>query len=214
MFEALGVINVWIFFLGTIVIIITPGPNSLYVLTTSIRSGIRDGYQAASAVLVGDTLLMLCASLGVDSLLRLYPVAFSVIKYAGAAYLAYLGLKILYSEIFSNSAKEERPVAVCKEKPFKKALLLSLSNPKAILFFVSFFVQFVNPNYANTGISFLILGCIVQLVSFTYLSLLILCGAKLAAFFGGRYQLARTAKCGVGAVFLGFGCKLALATNS
>lgn len=214
MFEAVGVINIWVFFLGTLVIILAPGPNSLYVLATSMRFGTRDGYKAASAVLIGDAVLTLLASVGVDSVLRLYPICFFIIKYAGAAYLAYLGLRILYTELFCPLAKEECATPVAKENPFKKALLLSLSNPKAILFFVSFFVQFVDPGYAHTGLSFLVLGCIVQVVSFSYLSLLIIGGARLAAFFKGRNRLIRAAKGGVGAVFLGFGFRLALATNS
>ena len=214
MFEAVGVINVWTFFLGTLVIILAPGPNSLYVLSTGMRAGVRDGYKAASAVFIGDGVLMLLASVGVDSILRLYPVAFSVIKYAGAAYLAYLGIRILYAEFFCAPVPEECRAPAAKENPFTKALLLSLSNPKAILFFVSFFVQFVDPGYAHTGLSFLVLACIVQVVSFLYLSLLIVGGARLAGFFKGRTRLVRVAKGGVGAVFLGFGCRLALATGA
>ncbi len=210
MFEAFGVVNIWTFLIGTVVIILAPGPNSLYVLATGMRRGVRCGYQAACGVFLGDAVLMFLAAVGVDSVMKLYPVAFSVLQYGGAAYLTYLGLRILYSEIFSPKAREEGGMSAGQENPFVKALLLSLSNPKAILFFVSFFVQFVDPGYAHTGVSFLILGGIVQLTSFCYLSLLIVGGARLAAIFRGRYTLARVSRGGVGAVFLGFGCRLAL----
>ncbi len=211
MFEAFGVINIWTFVLGVVVIILLPGPNSLYVLTTGARRGIRPGYKAACGVFLGDTALMTLAAVGAGSVMALYPLAFSAMRYGGAAYLAYLGVKILYAQISASPARTRTGRANETENPFVKALLLSLSNPKAILFFVSFFVQFVDPEYAHTGFSFLILGCIVQLASLSYLSLLILFGAALAAFFRGRDRLARLSQSGVGALFLVFGCKLALA---
>ena len=99
-------------------------------------------------------------------------------------------------------------------RPMRKAFLLSMSNPKAILFFVSFFIQFVDPGYAHPGVSFLVLGLIVQLVSCMYLSLLIFTGARLAQWFRQRQRLASGALSGVGAMFVGFGVKLATATLS
>jgi len=88
-------------------------------------------------------------------------------------------------------------------------LLISLMNPKAILFFVSFFIQFVSPDYPHPGLSFLILGVIVQLASAAYLSVLIFGGTRLAAIFRRRRRLSATATGGVGALFIGFGIKLA-----
>ena len=92
--------------------------------------------------------------------------------------------------------------------------MLSISNPKAILFFVSFFIQFVDPGYAHPGVSFLVLGLILQLISGIYLSLLIFTGARLAQWFRQRKRLATGALSGVGAMFVGFGVKLATATLS
>jgi leucine efflux protein len=85
-------------------------------------------------------------------------------------------------------------------------------NPKAILFFVSFFIQFVSPTYPHPALSFLILGIIVQLCSAAYLSILIFGGVHLAAQFRRRQRLAATATGGVGGLFIGFGIKLAVAT--
>ena len=98
--------------------------------------------------------------------------------------------------------------------PFRKALLLSLSNPKAILFFISFFIQFVDPGYAYPGLSFLVLGTILEIISALYLSFLIFSGVRLAAWFRRRQRLAAGASSGVGALFVGFGVKLASATLS
>ena len=94
-------------------------------------------------------------------------------------------------------------------KPFRTALLISLMNPKAILFFVSFFIQFVSPSYAYPALSFLVLGIIVQVCSITYLSALIWGGAGLAGYFGQRRRLSAASMGVVGVLFMAFGARLA-----
>lgn len=210
MFESLGIINIGVFVVGTILIILMPGPNSLYVLATATRRGVRPGYRAAAAVVLGDSVLMLLASLGVDSAFRLYPLAFSLLQYAGAAYLGYLGIRLLLSTLRRGTPAEETEEARHREDPFRRALLLSLSNPKAILFFISFFVQFVDPAKGHPGIAFLILACIVQIVSITYLSALIFGGAKLSAAARKSLALRKLGSAVTGVAFLGFGCRLAM----
>lgn len=210
MFESFGIVNLGMFVAGTVVIILMPGPNSLYVLATAMRRGVADGCMAAAAVFVGDGVLMLLASLGVDSLMRLYPAAFMALQYAGAAYLVYLGIRALYATVWSRGDSGGWQEDERREDPFRRALLLSLSNPKAIMFFVSFFVQFVNPAKGHPGIAFLILACIVQIVSVTYLSFLIFGGSRLARAVKGSRVLQRLGSALSGSVFLGFGLRLAL----
>ena len=106
-----------------------------------------------------------------------------------------------------------RPFYHCgAARPFHTALVISLMNPKAILFFVSFFIQFVDPGYAWPALSFAILGLICQIISGVYLSLLILGGAHLAQQFRTRRRLAAGATGGVGVMFIGFGARLADST--
>jgi leucine efflux protein len=97
-------------------------------------------------------------------------------------------------------------------RPFRTALVISLFNPKAILFFVSFFVQFVDPGYAHPALSFAILGAILQVFSAIYLSTLIFAGARLAAQVRRRRRLSAAATGGIGSLFLGFSARLAGAT--
>jgi len=96
--------------------------------------------------------------------------------------------------------------------PFRRAAVISLLNPKAILFFVSFFIQFVEPGYAHPALPFLVLGAVVQLFSGLYLTALIFGGRFLAGQFRRRRRLAAGAAAGVGALFVGFGVKLATAS--
>ncbi|AMO78803.1 leucine efflux protein [Pseudomonas citronellolis] len=217
MMPTLGITDLWTYVLGTLFIVLLPGPNSLFVLATAAQRGVGAGYRAASAVFLGDAILMLLSALGIASLLKAEPVLFLGLKYAGAAYLFYLGLGMLRGGLQKLRQPLEQ-AAPAKEvdvaQPFRKALLLSLSNPKAILFFVSFFIQFVDPGYAYPGVSFLVLGTILEVISALYLSFLIFSGVRLAAWFRRRQRLAAGASSGVGALFVGFGVKLASATLS
>lgn len=108
-----------------------------------------------------------------------------------------------------QSAPADEPAA---ERPFRKALVISLFNPKAILFFIAFFVQFVDPGYAYPALSFVVLGAFAQLASFLYLTLLIFTGTHLAAAFRRRRRLSAGATSAAGALFLGFAVKLSLSS--
>ncbi len=218
MLPSLGITDLWTYVLGTVFIVLLPGPNSLFVLATAAQRGIAAGYQAAGGVFLGDTVLMLLSAIGIASLLRTEPMFFIALKYLGAAYLCWLGVNMLVSAWRSTQRTAATVEAIQQIKPaqnpLRKAFLLSITNPKAILFFVSFFIQFVDPGYAHPGVSFLVLGLILQLISGIYLSLLIFTGARLAQWFRQRQRLATGALSGVGAMFVGFGVKLATATLS
>lgn len=211
-----GVTNLWAYVIGTVLIILLPGPNSLYVLSVAARRGVRDGYKAASAVFIGDTVLMVASAAGAASLLKTSPTLFAIVKYAGAAYLVWMGFNLVRDAIRTWRARHapatddapETPVGK-QERPFRRALVASLLNPKAILFFVSFFAQFVDPNYAYPALTFLILGIIVQICSLSYLTLLIFAGTGLANAFRRRKKLASAGSATVGAVLIGFAAKLA-----
>ncbi|GIM89419.1 leucine efflux protein LeuE [Paractinoplanes toevensis] len=244
----LGITDFWTYVLGSAAIILLPGPNSIFVLSVGARRGVRAGYRAAAGVFLGDTVLMTLSAAGVASLLRTYPPLFLVIKYAGAAYLLWVGLGIIRGALrrlrqrssptagsvgaanragagtaeagarqMSTAEADTRPAGSAAEPsdlrhPFRRAAVISLLNPKAILFFVSFFIQFVEPGYPHPALSFLVLGAVVQLFSSLYLTALIFGGKFLAGQFRRRRKLAAGAATGVGALFVGFGIKLATAS--
>ncbi|CAM3883438.1 leucine efflux protein LeuE [Roseateles saccharophilus] len=210
-----GITDLGTFIAAAIFIILLPGPNSLYVLSVAAQRGVRAGYTAACGVFVGDTVLMTAAAAGGASLLMSSPQIFFVVKMVGAAYLGWVGLQLLRGALNTwrgDGKADEAPRVVDANQPFRKALVVSLLNPKAIAFLLSFFIQFVDPAYPRPALTFLILGSIIQVLSFLYLSTLIFAGARLAAAFRARRRLASTANAGVGALFVGFGAKLATAT--
>lgn len=227
MVAVLGITNVWTYLIGTVAIILLPGPNSMYVLSVAARRGVRAGYAAACGVFIGDAVLMTLSAAGVASLLRAEPALFMVVKYAGAGYLCWIGFGMLRgawrrwrgpaaavaATAAGGAGVGEAGAGEAGERdPFRRALVVSLLNPKAILFFISFFIQFVQPGYPHAWLSFLILGTIAELVSAAYLTTLIFTGSYLATQFRRRRKLATALTTGVAAIFVGFAVKLATAS--
>ncbi|MFD8571593.1 leucine efflux protein LeuE [Streptomyces sp. NPDC057694] len=216
----LGVIDLPTYLAGLVLIILLPGPNSLYVLSLAARRGIRTGYKGAAGVWCGDTVLMTLSAAGVASLLQANAVIFSIVKYAGAGYLTWLAIGMLRAAVSMWRTRRERLAAEvsgdaakeAQERPFRRAFVISLLNPKAILFFIAFFVQFVDPSYAYPALSFVVLGAFAQVASVLYLSALIFSGTRLAAAFRRRRRLSAGATSAAGVLFLGFAVKLSLAS--
>ncbi|GHI87829.1 leucine efflux protein LeuE [Streptomyces xanthophaeus] len=217
----LGVTDLPTYLAGLVLIILLPGPNSLYVLSVAARRGVRTGYKAAAGVWTGDAVLMALAAAGAASLLQTSPLLFGIVKLLGAGYLTWLAFGMLrgaWSLWRSHLARAEVAAAVEaggpdegeRERPYRRALLISLFNPKAILFLMSFFVQFVDPGYAYPALSFLVLGGLLQIGSFLYLTVLIFGGTRLSAAFRRRRRLSAGATSAAGVLFLGFAAKLAV----
>ncbi|MET7370156.1 leucine efflux protein LeuE [Streptomyces sp. NPDC005566] len=215
----LGVTDLPTYLAGLVLIILLPGPNSLYVLSVAARRGVRTGYVAAAGVWTGDTVLMTLSAMGAASLLQTTPLLFAVVKYAGAGYLTWLAIGMLRAAVSTWRERHQRVAelteagpspATAVERPYRRALVVSLFNPKAILFLISFFVQFVDPGYAYPALSFLLLGVLLQIGSFLYLSMLIFGGTRLATAFRRRKRLSAGATSVAGVLFLGFAAKLTL----
>jgi leucine efflux protein len=168
-------------------------------------------------VFIGEGLLMLLTAAGLSSLLRANELVFSVIKYAGAGYLAWIAFGMIRPALeMWRTRTAEAPAAESgstrdDERPFRRSLLITLLNPKAILFFISFFVQFVDPSYPYPALSFGLLALIYQVISVGYVTLLILGGTYLSAQFRRRRRLSAGLTSGAGALFLGLAAKLATA---
>src|SRR6478735_8392345 len=194
----LGVIDLPTYLAGLVLIVLLPGPNSLYVLSVAARRGVRTGYVAAAGVWTGDTVLMTLSALGAASLLQTTPLLFAVVKYAGAGYLTWLAIGMMRTAVSMWRERHQRAAELTEESaapaagvehPYRRALVVSLFNPKAILFLISFFLQ---------------------IVSFLYLSALIFGGTRLATVFRRRKRLSAGATSAAGVLFLGFAAKLSL----
>ncbi|WP_180127156.1 MULTISPECIES: leucine efflux protein LeuE [unclassified Acinetobacter] len=213
-----GITDLTTFIIGTILIVILPGPNSLYVMSVASRYGIKVGYLGAFGVYTGDLILILLTALGAASLLHAFPWLFLLLKIVGALYLSYLGIKLFkaayqtWNAVQTPEQLDTKQLSLNELKPFKTALTISILNPKAILFYLSFFVQFVDPAYPYPAITFTALAIVLQIISMSYLTILIFSGAKLATYFSHRYKFTACCVAAVGLLFCGFGLKLATST--
>lgn len=217
LFTSFGIVDFGQFLLGTVAIILLPGPNSLYVLATSAKRGWYFGVLAALGVFVGDSLLMVAAATGATALLKSVPILYLGLRWVGAAYLTWIGWGLIKGGFQkwrkSNEVHHWRHDGSSRNHfegvhPTKAALGLSLTNPKAIFFFISFFTQFVDPSVQSPGVAFLILGATLQVISVIYLSTLIILGSTLSRAFHERVKLAASGMIFVGMIFAGFGIKL------
>lgn len=222
----LGVDDLGMFVLGAVGIVLVPGPNSIFCLTVAGKYGIKAGYCASGGILLGDLTLMTLSALGATSLFLAMPWLFGVIKLLGGCYLAYLGFNLLCTalqkwssaSIGSSSVSDfyqhiqQNSVTFSASSIFRRALLLSLSNPKGILFFLAFFVRFINPDYRYPVLSFLLLAVIMQMLSMLYLSILIFSGRALAVWFSCYRRIAAMGMACIGILFLCFAVQLWMAT--
>lgn len=208
-----GITDLATYIIGAIAIVLLPGPNSMFCLTVGAQFGIKKGYQAIAGVFIGDSVLMLLTALGAGSVMARYPLVFHAVKYVGAVYLIYLGSRMLLdarNRYYAPLSASQTP-RLHSPRVFLRSLSLSLLNPKAILFFLSFFVQFVDPDYAYPAVSFLMLAIILQIISMLYLSLLIFSGTLLVNWFRQKKLLSVIAIAFMGLLFIGFAISMLLA---
>ena len=214
-----GITDLPTYLIGAIAVILLPGPNSMYCLAVAGQHGVKAAYRAVGGILLGDCVLLAATALGAGALLKAVPELFHAVKLVGGLYLAYIGWNLLRGAVKKWQAhlrpSESAALSVHNTAPahvFKRALLLSLTNPKAILFLLSFFVQFVDPAYAHPGLTFLALALILQIISFVYLSVLVFAGFHLTQVFRRHQKTAAVGMGMVGAAFIGFAVKMWTAT--
>ena len=209
-----GIMNLPTYILGTIAIILLPGPNSLYVLTISSQTNWRSGVWGAFGIVVGDSILMTAIVLGAASFLQNSPTLFTTLRWLGALYLLWLAWGLLqtawqrYRGFVKETMATSGQLRLMQMHPFVAALGLSLTNPKAIFFFISFFTQFVDPRFSNPALSFLFLAIILQILSISYLSVLVWAGQTLVKRLAHHQRLAAALWFAVGTLFIYFALRL------
>ena len=210
-----GIENYLGFVLAAILLNLTPGTDSMYIITRSVSQGQAAGVYSVLGITTGALVHTLFAALGLSVLLTNSPTAFMLVKYIGAAYLCYLGFKMLTSKnsnSIANSLSKAQDVtsqkAVDGWKIYQQGVLTNLFNPKVALFFLAFFPQFIDASYAYGMLSFLILGLTFATTGFIWC----LCLALLAARFSTRLRENPSIETMLnkisGMVFVGLGIKL------
>jgi threonine/homoserine/homoserine lactone efflux protein len=214
MLAELGIEHLGLFVLSGWLLNLTPGPDVLYIVSSALRSGVRAGIVAALGITAGCFVHIVAAGLGVSALMATSAMAFSVLKWVGAAYLLYVGVRLLLSKvpdaIKTEAGSADSVTAGGLKSLFFRGFWTNALNPKVALFFLAFVPQFITPGAAHPTVAFLLLGVLFNLnaipINIGYAVLAAWAAQRTAAIQRGMHWLDRLA----GALFVGFGIKLAL----
>ncbi|MEU7860680.1 LysE family translocator [Nonomuraea sp. NPDC049141] len=197
------------FTVTTIVAMITPGPDMLFILGCGMRGGPRAGLLATAGVATSEAVHIAVAAAGLAALFAAVPVAFTVVRIAGAAYLIYLGVQTLRR---SKAGHDEMPV-VGEGMPGRRAylngLLTNLLNPKMVTFTIAFLPQFINPRLGQVWLQFAILGAILIVLEFLVDGLVGVLAGRIGGWLRRRHAARRRLDIATGSIFIGLGVRLA-----
>ena len=207
-------IQLWIMYLTLVIVATaTPGPAVLFIMTNSTLHGWRKAAFAALGNIFGLFCLGIIAVTGLGTILKTSEIIFNIIKYAGAAYLIYLGLKLIFQKSFDFTTIQNQLIStdVSSQKIFFQAFGVAMSNPKAIVFLTALFPQFVNINEALIP-QFSVLIATLMIFSFSFLMFyaLLAHNAKIWLTEPNRIKVVNRAS---GSIFIGFGILLATSSN-
>ena len=200
-----GVADYGAFVIAIIIFLLIPGPGNLALITSTGKGGIRGGLAATLGVIVGDQFLMWLAVAGVAALLTAYPAAFHAVQWLGAAYLAWLGLRMLLAK------PGAAPILNIRSGQYvRQALLITLLNPKAIVFYMAFFPLFVDPARHQGLATFGLMAVTIATLTFVYGLSMVLLTHFLAARMRANPAISRALEKLAGMFLIGFGIKLAV----
>ncbi len=196
---------------------LTPGPDVLYIVSSALKSGVRAGIVAALGIVSGCFVHVFAAALGVGALLATSATAFTVLKWAGAAYLVWMGIRLLLAKGGGSAIVPVgvRPEAVAVDlwRVYRQGFLTNVLNPKVALFFLAFVPQFIAPGTQDKVTAFLLLGLIFNLnslpINFGYAWLAGWASRRVGAVQRAMHWMDRAA----GVMFVGFGLRLAMSEN-
>jgi threonine/homoserine/homoserine lactone efflux protein len=200
-----GIADYPAFVVAIVVFLMIPGPGNLALITSTSKGGVRGGLAATFGVIAGDQVLMWLAVAGVAALLAAYPPAFHAVQWLGAGYLAWLGLKML------RARPGDAPVLDIKPHHyFNQALLITLLNPKAIVFYMAFFPLFVDPVRHQGLTTFGVMAATIAALTFVYGLVVTLLTHRLAERLRASPKVSTRLQQLAGVFLIGFGIKLAL----
>jgi len=211
-----GTQHLWLFIVSGLLLNITPGPDSLFIMARSASQGWRAGVVAAWGIGAGVFVHVGAAALGLSALLATSAMAFTAVKVVGAAYLVWIGLGMLRQRKAAEAgaaAVETAPRAIPYRQIFRQGFLTNVLNPKVALFFLAFVPQFIAPDAASKPLAFVLLGAIFDFNGMLWCHAL----ALFTAFASHKLQVgaavARWLNRTIGAMFVALGVRLALATR-
>jgi threonine/homoserine/homoserine lactone efflux protein len=199
----LGIADYGAFCAAILLFLALPGPGTFALLTSTGKGGFRAGAAATFGVIAGDQVLLWLAVAGVAALLAAHPLWFQAVQWLGAAYLAWIGLRLIFSRQGSAS-----PVTIAPHHFARQAFLITLLNPKAIVFYMAFFPLFIDPAAHRGAITFAAMALTIAVITAVYGLLLCAFAQAVGAQVRAHQRLARALERLAGVFLVGFGIRL------
>lgn len=199
-----------VFFAAALALNLSPGPDLLYVLSRTLTGGRRLGVVSACGVCSGALVHVAAAALGLSTILATSALAFTLVKYVGAAYLIYLGIQALRS---AGQGIELQLVArppVSAWRAYRQGVLVDVLNPKAAIFFMAFLPQFVRPEHGAVALQLLVLGVLVVLVAIIIECALVLLASRASQALRSHRAIGQWLDRVLGSLLIGLGVRLGL----
>jgi threonine/homoserine/homoserine lactone efflux protein len=200
-----GIADYAAFVIAVIVFLAIPGPGNLALITSTGKGGLRGGFAATAGVIAGDQVLMWLAVAGVAAVLKASPMLFGAVQWLGAAYLAYIGVRMVMSKPGDAPIIQIRP-----RHYFRQAVGITLLNPKAIVFYMAFFPLFVDPAQHRGLATFAFMAATIAALTFLYGVTVIVLTWRLADRLRSNPRWTRALNRLAGSLLVAFGVKLAL----
>ena len=202
-----------LFFTAALVLLVIPGPSLLYIVTRSVDLGRKAGMASAFGIATGTLIHVVAATAGLSALLVTSSTAYATVKYAGAAYLIYMGIKKLRKPTKSDdNVTNVQPLSL--RRIYAHGIIVQIMNPKTAIFFFAFFPQFVNPLRGNVSMQFLVLGMLFSSLAFLSDSLWALATGSAAGWLRHNQAFLQHQRYISGSVYLGLGLTTALSGSS
>ncbi len=200
----LGISDYWAFVAAILVFLALPGPGTFTLLTATAKGGLRAGAAATFGLIAGDQVLMWLAAVGVAAILQANQTVFKGLQYAGAAYLVWLGIKLLLAKAGSAA-----PVALKAGHFARQAFLITLMNPKAIVFYMAFFPLFIDAERHRGFVTFAAMAATIAVITLAYCLTLCAFASAIRNRLRSNRWLALLLQRAAGLALIGFGLRLA-----
>ena len=200
-----GISDYGAFVAAFVLLLFLPGPGNLALITSTTQGGMRGGTASVAGLILGDQILLWMTVAGVAALLQTYPHLFMALKWLGAAYLAWLGFRMVFAK-----PGEGPSIKITPGQYFKETMFITLLNPKAIMFYFAFFPQFIDPEQHQGMITFVFMAVTIAVLGFMYCFGVVVITQTMAARIRANPKVSGLLQKIAGLFLIGFGLKLAL----
>ena len=200
-----GISDYGAFVAAFVLLLFLPGPGNLALITSTTQGGMRGGTASVAGLILGDQILLWMTVAGVAALLQTYPHLFMALKWLGAAYLAWLGFRMVFAK-----PGEGPSIKITPGQYFKETMFITLLNPKAIMFYFAFFPQFIDPEQHQGVITFVFMAVNIAVLGFLYCFGVVVITYRMATRLRANPKVSGLLQKIAGLFLIGFGLKLAL----